>query len=89
MEGDAMAGKFGLDPQLLDNEALERELRHLYATREETFFKGSRQALLNHTERMQQLEHEYARRFPERTEADALRTRKGSRTAAGQPRGRG
>jgi len=49
------------------------------------FFHGSRQALLNHTERMLQLEREYASRFPERTKADALRTRKGSRTEAGQP----
>src|SRR4029450_9915103 len=47
MEGTAMAGKFGLDPHQLDDEALERELRHLYATHEETFFHGSRQALLN------------------------------------------
>jgi hypothetical protein len=83
-----MARKFGLDPQLLDNDALERELRHLYATREETFFHGSRQALLNHTDRMHQLEREYARRFPDRTRADALRTRKGSRQQAGQPAGR-
>src|SRR6266487_5197261 len=83
-KGTAMAGKFGLDPHLLDNEALERELRYLYATREETFFHGTRQALLNHTERMLQLEREYANRFPERTKADALRTRKGSRTEAGQ-----
>jgi hypothetical protein len=81
----AMAGKFGLDPHRLDDAALERELRHLYATREETFFHGSRQALLNHTDRMLQLEREYASRFPERTKADALRTRKGSRTEAGQP----
>jgi Family of unknown function (DUF6158) len=67
---------------------LERELRHLYATREERFFHGSRQALLNHTERMLQLEREYANRSPERTKADRLRTRKGSRTEAGQPTGR-
>jgi hypothetical protein len=60
----------------------------LYATREETFFQGTRQALLNHTERMLQLEREYVRRFPERTKADALRTRKGSRSQAGQPTGR-
>jgi uncharacterized protein DUF6158 len=79
------AGKFGLDPHRLDDEALERELRYLYATREETFFHGSRQALLNHTERMLQLEREYANRFPERTKADALRTRKGARLQAGQP----
>jgi hypothetical protein len=62
-----MAVKFGLDPHQLDDETLERELRYLYATREETFFNGSRQALLNHTERMLQLEREYANRFPERT----------------------
>jgi hypothetical protein len=80
-----MAGKFGLDPHQLEDEALERELRYLYATREETFFHGSRQALLNHTERMLQLEREYANRFPERTKADALRTRRGARTQAGQP----
>ncbi len=83
-----MAGKFGLDPRQLDDAALERELRSLYATRAETFFHGSRQALLNHTERMLQLEREYANRFPERTKADTLRTRKGSRTEAGQPTGR-
>src|SRR4029453_8533030 len=88
LEGTAMAGKFGLDPHQLDDETLERELRHLFATREETFFHGSRQALLNHTERMNQLEREYANRFPERTKADALRTRKGSRSEAGQPTGR-
>jgi hypothetical protein len=86
-KGTAMAGKFGLDPHQLDDEALERELRYLYATREETFFHGSRQALLNHTERMLQLEREYANRFPERTKVDALRTRRGARTQAGQPTG--
>ena len=83
-----MAGKFGLEPRQLEDAELERELRHLYATREETFFHGSRQALLNHTERMLQLEREYAHRFPERTKADALRTREGSRSQAGQPTGR-
>ena len=83
-----MAGKFGFDPGQLEDEALERELHYLYATREETFFHGTRQALLNHTERMLQLEREYARRFPERTRADARRTRKGSRNEAGQPTGR-
>jgi Family of unknown function (DUF6158) len=80
-----MAGKFGVDPHDLDDEALERELRYLYATREETFFHGSRQALLNHTERMLKLEQEYANRFPERTRTSSLRTRKGSRARAGQP----
>ena len=72
----------------LEDAELERELRYLYATREETFFHGSPQALLNHTERMLELGREYARRFPERTKADALRTRKGSRSQVGQPSGR-
>lgn len=31
------------------------------------------------------LEREYANRFPERTKADALRTRRGARSQAGQP----
>jgi Family of unknown function (DUF6158) len=87
-QGIHVAGKLGLDPHRLDDEAMERELRHLYATREETFFRGTRQALLNHTDRMLQPEREYAGRFPERTTADALRIRKGPRLRAGQPAGR-
>lgn len=79
------AGKFGLDPRDLDDEALERELRRMYETRADTFFHGSRQALLNHTQRMLDLEREYVTRFPERTEPDDRRTRKGSRARAGQP----
>jgi hypothetical protein len=80
-----MTDKFGLDPHRLSDQDLERELRYLYSTREETFFHGSRQALLNHTERMLELEREYTNRFPKKTEADALRTRRGSRAQAGQP----
>jgi hypothetical protein len=79
-----MTDKFGRDPHLLADEDLERELRYLYSTREETFFHGSRQALLNHTERMLELEREYTKRFPKQTEADPLRTRRGSRAQAGQ-----
>jgi Family of unknown function (DUF6158) len=75
-------------PALPHQPDISTERRDPDATREETFFHGSRQALLNHTERMLELEREYARRFPERTKADALRTRKGSRSQAGQPTGR-
>ena len=75
----------GLPAGDLDDAALERELRRLYATREDTFFNGSPQALATHTERMLELEAEYARRFPERTAPDQLRTREGSRSRAGQP----
>ena len=46
---------------------------------------GTRRALHNHTERMLQLEREFANRFPERTKADALRTRRGARLQTGQP----
>ena len=38
----------------------------------------------DHTERMLALEEEYARRFPDRTRPDALRTREGSRKADGR-----
>jgi hypothetical protein len=83
-----MAGKFGVDPQQPENAAPERKLRYLYGTRAEIFVHGSRQALLNHTERILQLEQEYASRFPDRTRTDGLRARKGFRARAGQPLGR-
>ena len=83
-----MAGKFGLDPHQLDDETLERELRYLYATPEETFFHGSRQALLTTPSACSSWSGSTANRFPERTKTDRLRTRKGSRGEAGQPTGR-
>ncbi|HZD71124.1 MAG TPA: DUF6158 family protein [Actinomycetes bacterium] len=83
-----MAGKFGLGPCRLDDAAWNASSATCIVTREETSFHGTRQALLNHTERMLRLEREYASRFPNRTRADALRTRKGSRIQAGQPTGR-
>lgn len=63
---------------------LERELRHLYETRADTFFGGTRQALDVHTHRMLELEREYARRFPDLVGPSELRTRAGSRARAGQ-----
>jgi Family of unknown function (DUF6158) len=71
----------------LDDKRLERDLRRLYETREETFLHGTRQALPNHTDRMLQLEHESANRFPERTRASERRARKGSRLRAARPAG--
>jgi hypothetical protein len=59
-----------------------------YGTRAETFSHGSRQALLNHTEPMLQLEQEDASRSSDRTRTDSLRARKGSWARAGQPLGR-
>jgi hypothetical protein len=68
----------------LDDSALERELEHLHETRHETFLNGSGDALAAHTERMLELEQEYARRFPQRTAPDTLRTREGSRERDGR-----
>jgi hypothetical protein len=68
----------------LDDSELERELEHLHETRHETFLNGSGDALEAHTERMLELEQEYARRFPQRTAPDALRTREGSRERDGR-----
>jgi len=74
----------GVPAQELEDSALERELEHLHETRHDTFLNGSGDALEMHTERMLELEQEYARRFPQRTSPDALRTREGSREMDGR-----
>jgi hypothetical protein len=79
-----MADDTGISPDDLSDADLERELRHLHRTREETFFNGTQQALGRHTTRMLDLEREYQRRFPDRVRPDELRTREGSRAQAGQ-----
>ena len=76
----------GISARELDDEALDRELRHLYQTREDTFFNGSADAFKRHTERMLELESEYARRKPEATKPSPDRTRKGARARSGQSR---
>jgi hypothetical protein len=83
---DRMATKTaeGIASRELDDSTLERELEHLHETRHETFMNGSADALGAHTERMLELEQEYARRFPQRTAPDTLRTREGSREADGR-----
>lgn len=68
----------------LAEEDLERELQRLHETRRETFLNGSDDALQAHTERMLELEADYRRRFPQKTEPDQLRTRDGSREADGR-----
>lgn len=68
----------------LEDSTLERELEHLHETRHETFMNGSADALEAHTERMLELEQEYARRFPQRTAPDQMRTREGSREMDGR-----
>jgi hypothetical protein len=74
----------GIPASELDDSALERELEHLHETRHETFLNGSADALEAHTDRMLALEQEYARRFPERTAPETLRTREGSREKDGR-----
>lgn len=74
----------GIDPAQLADDVLRRELQHLHETRHETVINGSADALKAHTERMLALEEEFVRRFPSESAPDPLRTRAGSREAAGQ-----
>jgi hypothetical protein len=74
----------GIDAGDLVDDTLARELATLHVTRHETFLEGSDDALAAHTKRMLLLEGEYLRRFPDRNAPHPLRTRAGSRAAAGQ-----
>src|SRR5688572_19172927 len=69
----------------LSESDLVRGLRHLYETRADTFFGGSRSALERHSTRMAELEGEYATRHAEEMEPALARTRSGARARAGQP----
>ncbi len=62
----------------LAGERLLHELEQLHRTRHETFLYGSDDALRRHTERTEELEAEYVRRFPVRM-VTAGRTRSGAR----------
>ncbi|MFI7131278.1 DUF6158 family protein [Nonomuraea sp. NPDC050153] len=68
----------GIDPVQLSDKDLLRELRQLHITRSDTFFHGSDDALAVHTSRMNELESEYLRRYPDR-EVDPNRLREGAR----------
>ena len=74
----------GIDPTELSDDDLGREVSHLHETRHDTLLGGSEDALEAHTHRMLALEREFLRRFPEKGAPDPLRTRAGSRRAAGQ-----
>jgi hypothetical protein len=75
----------GIPPTDLSDEDLRREVKHLHETRHDTLLGGSEDALEAHTRRMLALEQEFLRRFPAEGAPDPLRTRAGSRAAAGQP----
>jgi hypothetical protein len=85
MTSRSTRGVEGIPADQLGDGDLDRELRQMWDTRAETFFGGSTSALATHTKRMLELEDEYRRRFPERVQAEELRTRAGSRARAGQP----
>jgi uncharacterized protein DUF6158 len=74
----------GVAPADLDDDDLRREVAHLHETRHDTLLGGSEDALQAHTHRMLALEEEFLRRFPAEGAPDPLRTRAGSREAAGQ-----
>jgi hypothetical protein len=74
----------GIAAEQLNDTVLARELASLHATRHETFLEATEDALNAHTRRMLLLEGEYQRRFPDRDAPHPLRTRSGSRAAAGQ-----
>jgi len=81
-------GKLGVPAAKLGDRDLERELRNLWRTREETILHGSSHAIRAHTDRMLELEHEYVARFPRETQPAPSRTRRGARMAGMQPVGR-
>lgn len=69
-------------PELAD-EDLFRELEQLHETRLNTLRHGSDDALENSTRRVNELEQEYLRRYPQR-EVDPDRLRSGARERSGQ-----
>lgn len=66
-EAALVGRKFGIPARDLRDANLERELRHLWRTREDTVLHGTAHAIRAHTDRMMQLEHEYIARFPRKT----------------------
>lgn len=64
----------GVDPSLLSEDDLLRELRSLHRTRLDTLRHGARHALTNHLRRTSELEAEYLARHPAR-EVDPHRLR--------------
>jgi len=69
----------GVPADRLSDDDLQRELAELHRTRNDTLRHGSDRALANHTQRQDELESEYLRRFPDR-EVDADRLRDGRRS---------
>ncbi|WP_131737101.1 DUF6158 family protein [Actinomadura roseirufa] len=68
----------GIDPGVLTDDDLFRELASLYDTRLDALRHAAPQAYGEHTRRMNELETEYLRRRPAR-EIDPNRLREGAR----------
>ncbi len=68
----------GVDPGLLDDQQLMKELETIHRTRHDTLLHGSNDALRTHNVRMAELEGEYLRRNPRRP-VTLGRTRAGAR----------
>ncbi|MGH2726788.1 MAG: DUF6158 family protein [Actinomycetota bacterium] len=83
-----LAGKLGVTARELSDQALKRQLRTMWITREETVLHGGAHAIAAHTHRMLELEFEYIARFSRETTPTPARTRRGSRARSGQPPGR-
>jgi len=81
-------GKLGVTARTLTDQALKRQLRTMWRTREETVIHGGSHAIAAHTHRMLELEYEYISRFQHETTPAPARTRRGSRARSGQPKGR-
>jgi hypothetical protein len=81
--GTAAGADEGVPADELTDDDLDRELTTLHRTRDETFRRGSEQALERHSSRTEELEREYLRRFPDR-DIDPLRLRAGARERAEQ-----
>jgi hypothetical protein len=73
----------GVPASELPDDELFQDLEQLHSTRHDTLRHGSVDALDAHTKRLNELEQEYLRRFPER-EVDPDRVRSGARARAGQ-----
>lgn len=80
--------KLGIPARDLRDADLDRELRHLWRTRQDTVMNAAANAIRAHTDRMLELEHEYVARFPRKTKPTPGRTRRGSRAQGGQHAGR-
>jgi hypothetical protein len=75
---DETTDRTGIPASDLSDDDLMRELASVHRTRNTTLRHGSDPALTHHDERMDELEQEYLRRFPDR-EIDPERLAEGAR----------